>query len=88
MPSRASVSSRSVSGIGQFLSDSGSIDGGMRNIGQASGRVKAAIEKIVACSAAMAASRYFQTARSGREASMWHRHTQRPTCPGGVNCGR
>ena len=48
MPKRASVSSRSASGIGQFLSDSGSMDGGMRNIGQPSGRVKAAMEKIAA----------------------------------------
>ncbi len=48
MSSRARVSSRSASGIGQFFSDNGSIDGGMRYIGRGSGRVKAASEKTVA----------------------------------------
>ena len=46
------------------------------------------IEKIVASYREMAFSRYFQTARFGREASMWQRHIQRATCPGGVKCGR
>ena len=48
MPSRTSVSSRSASGIAQFLSESGSMEGGIRNIGQASGRAKAGMEKIAA----------------------------------------
>ncbi len=48
MPSRDSVSSRSASGMAQFLSDSGSIEGKIRNMGQPSGRAKAAIEKTAA----------------------------------------
>ncbi len=48
MPSRERVSSRSASGIAQFLSDKGSIDGKIRNFGQAIGRAKAGMENTAA----------------------------------------
>ncbi len=48
MPNPDRVSSRSASGTEQFLSESGSMDGGTRNIGHGSGRVNAAIENTAA----------------------------------------
>jgi len=48
MPSRARASSRSASGTAQFLSDKGSMEGRIRNFGQAMGRAKAGMENTAA----------------------------------------
>ena len=48
-----------------ILSESGSIEGMIRNIGQAKGRVRAAMEKIAASYCEMPRSKYFQMGRSG-----------------------
>ena len=48
IPNFSRVSSRSASAIAQFLSESGSMEGKIKNFGQASGCAKAGIEKTAA----------------------------------------